>query len=118
MAVTTLTATQLVKNTMSDTLPIAGGTAIDPTKTMEVAYPQDGKLLLVINNTTATAKNVTISAGGFTIANVQGPLVQAMAQNDVRYVIVGSDRFKKQSGVLELAFEASMTGFVQAFLIP
>ena len=51
MAVTTLTAVQLAFNTPSAESKIAGGTAIDAAKTMEVLFPKDGKLLLVINNT-------------------------------------------------------------------
>lgn len=118
MAVTTLTATTLVKDTMSADLAITSGTAIDASKTMEVAYPQEGKLLLVLNNTFAGAKVFTVDAGDFNIASQKGALAMSLAQDDVRFLVVSSDRFKKQTGVLSLSFEASTTGYVMAFLIP
>ena len=117
MAVTTLTATQLALNTVSADLPVTGMTAIDATKTMEVAYPQQGKLLLVLNNTYAGEKVFTISAGEY-LGLGQGAYAIAMAQADVRYLVVDSMRHKKMDGVLEISFAASTTGFVGAFLIP
>ena len=119
MADTVLTATQLSRNVASADLPIAGATAIDAAKTMKVAYPQEGKLLLILNNTTAGAKNFTVKAGDSAfIANGQGDLVQAMAQDDVRFLVVTSDRFKQADGALWITFEANTTGFVQAIALP
>jgi hypothetical protein len=118
MAVTTLTAVQLAKNVMSADLPIAGGEAIVAANTMEVAFPQEGKLLLVLNNTFAGAKNITVEAGDFGIRSGIGDYVMALAQNDVRFLVVESAQFKNQEGKLVLSFEAGTTGFVQAFLLP
>ena len=117
MAYTDLTATSLAFNTCSADLPVTAGTAIDATKTMRVAYPREGKLVLVINNTTAGAKDITISAGGYHSAG-QGALTQAFAQDDVRFLVVGSDRLKQQNGYVYITFAASTTGYVQAFSLP
>jgi len=119
MAITTVVPIQLVKNAMSADLPVTAGTVINAANTMEFAYPQEGKLLLILNNTTAAAKNFTISAGGSRfVASGQGPLVLALAQDDVRFVMLSSDRFLQNDGVVELSFEGSTTGFVQAFYLP
>jgi len=117
MAVTALAATQLAIDTFSADLPLASGTAIDAAKTMEVAYPQNGKLVLRVNNSTAGAKNLTVSAGAF-LAKGQGDLVQAFAQDDERFIVVSQDRFLTAAGKLSLSFETGMTGFVQAYLLP
>lgn len=119
MAITTVTPVQLVKDAMSADLPVTAGTAIDAANTMEFAYPQEGKLLLVLNNTFAGAKVFTISAGSSRfVANGQGALALSLAQADVRFVMLSSDRFLQDDGVVELSFEASTTGFVQAFYLP
>jgi hypothetical protein len=117
MAVTTLTATALVKNTVSADLPVTAFTAIDATKTMEVLYPREGKLVLILNNTFAGAKNFTIESGDYH-ASGQGDLVIAMAQDDVRFLVVDSDRFKQSDGKLNITFEADTTGFVGALSLP
>jgi len=117
MAVTTLTATDLARNTVSADLPITAGTAIDATKTMEVEYPREGKLVLILNNTFAGSKVFTISAGGYHSAG-QGDYEITMAQDDVRFLILDSDRFKQQDGVIEISFAASTTGFVMALQLP
>lgn len=117
MAITTLTATALVKNTVSGDLPIAGGTAIDADKTMQVLYPREGKLLLILNNTTAGSKDFTISAGEYLSAGI-GALTITMAQDDVRFLVIESSRFKDFDGLVSIEFADSTTGFVQAFSLP
>lgn len=117
MAKTTITAVQLAKDTMSADLPVTAGEAIDAANTIVVDYPTEGKLLLVLNNTFAGAKNFTIKAGDFFRKDL-GDLVLALAQADVRFLVVNSARFKNSDGQVEIAFEASTTGFVQAFLLP
>lgn len=119
MAKTVVIPIQLVKDQMSDDLPVTGGTVIDPANTMEIAYPQEGKLLLVLNNTFAGPKVFTVSAGSSRfVASGQGALALSLAQADVRFLVVASDRFLQDDGVLELSFEAATTGFVQAFYLP
>lgn len=117
MAITTVTPTTLVKDTFSADLPVTGMTAIDATKTFQIAYPKENKLLIVLNNTFAGAKVFTLAAGVFQAAGV-GNYAMSLAQDDVRYLVVSSDRFCDADGNLNLTFEANTTGFVGAFYIP
>jgi len=117
MAVTTLTATSLSRNTVSADLPVTAFTAIDADKTMKVAYPREGKLVLILNNTTAGSKVFTISAGEYH-ANGVGDYEITMAQDDVRFLVVDSDRFKDFDGNVAIEFEDSTTGFVGALSLP
>jgi hypothetical protein len=117
MAVTTITPVPLVSGTVSDDLLIAGGTAINASNSMIFAYPTEGDLIVQLNNTFAGAKNFTFAAG-FGIAKDLGTLVIAMAQDDVRFIVLPSDRYKNSDGNLSLTFESSTTGFVQAFYTP
>ena len=119
MANTTITPTALVYSTASADLPVTAGTAIVAANTFLVPYPVEGKLLIVINNTTAGAKNITIKAGDSEfIESVKGDYVIAFAQDDVRFLVPESSRFKNADGTVHITFESSTTGFVQAFSLP
>jgi hypothetical protein len=118
MAVTAITPAQLAYNTASADLPDAGGTAIDAADTMSFVYPKEGKLLIELNNTFAGSKDFTFTASDFGVARGQGNLVIAMAQDDVRFVVLESSRFKHADGKCHLGFAASTTGFVKAFYLP
>lgn len=117
MATVAITPTSLVTNTVSGDLPIAGGTAIVAANTNTFAYPKEGKLLIVLNNTFAGSKDFTFSAGEFDSSGV-GALTIAMAQDDVRYIVLESSRFKDKDGNVSLTYAAATTGFVQAFYLP
>lgn len=117
MAVTTVTATALAVNTPSADLPVTAGTAINASNTMQIAYPREGKLYLVLNNTYAGSKAITVTAGEY-LSNGIGALTVTMAQDDVFHLIVDSSRFKDFDGFINLSFAASMTGYVQAFSLP
>ena len=119
MAKTVVVPTAIVKDVVTASVLISGGTAINAANQMQFAYPKEGKLLLRLNNTFAGAKNFTLVAGASSfVASGQGDLVIAMAQNDDRQIIVSSDRFMNSAGQVELSFEASTTGFVLAFYLP
>jgi hypothetical protein len=117
MAVTVVTPAQLEFNTMSADLPLAAGTAIDAANTMTFLYPKEGKLLIELNNTFAGAKVFTFAAGVGTASGL-GALALELAQDDVRYVVLSSDRLKDAAGKVTLSFAASTTGFVKAFYLP
>ncbi|MBI1939172.1 MAG: hypothetical protein HYS25_13770 [Ignavibacteriales bacterium] len=117
MAQTVIAPVQLNKNTTSADLPIASGAAIVAGDDHVIAYPEEGKLIIAINNTTAGAKNLTVKAGNFLAAG-QGDLVTAMAQDDVRYLVLGSDRFKNTEGNIVIQVEAGTTGFIMALYLP
>lgn len=117
MAYTLLTATALSKNSASADLPDAGGTAIDNAKIMHVLYPREGKLLLRINNTYAGSSVYTISAGEYTAAGI-GSLALTLAQDDVKFIVVDSDRFKDFDGYLNITFDSNGAGFITALSLP
>ena len=117
MAVIAITPATLVTGTMSADLPVAAGTAITAADTNTFAYPKEGKLLLVLNNTFAGGKVFTIAAGNG-LSTGQGALALTLAQDDVRYIIVNSSRHRDSSGNVNLTYAANTTGFVQAFYLP
>jgi hypothetical protein len=118
-----ITPTALALNVASADLKIAGGTAIVHAATDTIVYPQEGKLLLILNNTFAGAKIVTIEAGNAIGAGV-GAMDVSIAQDAVEFLVVDSSRFKTfgvaatGGGVLTLNYEAGMTGFVMAVTLP
>lgn len=117
MSVTTLTAVAISKDVASADIKIAGGTAINASNSMAVEFPEEGKLLALVNNTYAGAKKVTFKAGDFISAGI-GDLEASLAQNDVQAFVLSSDRFKDYEGNLNIEFEASMTGFVKVLSLP
>jgi hypothetical protein len=117
MAVTVLTATALVANTVSASLPVTGFTAIDASKTMQVLYPREGKLVLILNNTFAGSKVFTIEAGEY-LSNGIGDYAITMGQDEVRFLVIDSTRFKDFDGLVSITFAGSTTGFVGALSLP
>jgi len=116
MATVAITPTTLVTGTASADLPIAGGTAIVAANTNTFAYPKEGKLVIQLNNTFAGAKNFTFAAGDG-ISSGQGAKTIAMAQDDVRFIVLNSSRHCTDN-LISLTYEAGTTGFVQAFYTP
>ena len=117
----TLTATTLTADTTTPTtLAIAAGTAFTDATTLDVAYPQQGKLLLIINSTYAGANTAVIAAGDY-IGSGVGTLTVVTAQNGVYYLPISSSRFKTGAagaGTVNITFGTSNTGFVRALIIP
>lgn len=101
----------------SENVAIAGGTAINASNTMLIPNVKEGKLIILVNNTYAGAKKVTVKAG-YGIESVLGDQEVSVAQNEVKALFVTSSKFKNASGKVELAFEAGMTGFVRALTLP
>jgi len=116
-ATATITATALVKNTVSTSLVANAGTAFTDASTLEVAYPREGKLLLIITSTYAGANTVVVEGGEYH-AGVLGDYQFATAQNGVYYLVVDSDRFKDFDGMLNITFGTSNTGYVKALSLP
>ena len=117
MADTTITPTELAKNVASADLPIASGTAIVAANNHLIAFEEEDKLLIVLNNTYAGAKVFTVAAGDF-VASGQGALTISLAQDDVKFLVLKSDRFKDSDGNVTITVAASTTGFIQAFKLP
>lgn len=95
-------------NGSTDTITITGGNDAD-------------KLLIIINNTTASTKIATIKAGSTNppaLRSGLGDLAITLAEKTTQVVAVESARFAKPDGTIECSFAASMTGFLSAVRIP
>jgi len=112
-----ITPTELKYDIASADLPVTALTAIVHGNTDSISYPKTGKLLIVLNNTTAAAKVITVNGGDFSAKGL-GKLDISMAQDDVKFLVVSSDRFRKSDGSISIDYEASMTGFIGAFYLP
>lgn len=112
-----ITPTTLAFDVASADLPVTALTAIVHGNTDTIAYPKTGKLLIVINNTTAGAGTVTFNAGDFTAKGL-GSLAVACVQDDVKYIVVSSDRLKQSDGTLSIDYSTNMTGYIGAFYLP
>ncbi len=117
MATTTVTPLALAKNVFSITQPITDGTAIVAGNSHKIAFAQEDKLVVRVKNTFAGAKNITVKAGDF-LANGQGDLVQAFAQDEERFLVLESVRFKDFDGNVDIQVEAATTGFIMALTLP
>jgi len=117
MATTTITPLQLANDVFSVTKPITGETAIVAGNDHAIAYPQEGKLLIRIKNTYAGAKVITVESGDF-IANGQGDLAQTFAQDEERFIVLSSDRFKDTDGNVIITVASGTTGYIGAYYMP
>lgn len=117
MAVTTVTVTALTKNTASADLSVADMTAIVAANTHAIAFGKEDKLVIVLNNSYAGEKVFTIAAGDFQGAGV-GDLEITMAQNDVKYIVVSSNRFKDSDGNVVISVASGTTGYIGALSLP
>lgn len=116
-ATATITATALTRNTPSSDLVMSGGTAFTDASTLEVAYPREGKLLIIINSTYVGANTASVTAGEFLGAGI-GAISVTTAQNGVYYIVVDSIRCKDFDGMLNITFGTNNTGFVRAISLP
>jgi len=115
---TTITPTEItLDDTTPTSIPIASQTAFTDASELEIAYPREGRLVLIINSTYAGANTAVIAAGEYTGAGT-GALTVVTAQNGVYYVTVSSDRFKDFDGNLTVTFGTSNTGFFHAISLP
>lgn len=117
MATTTITPIDLARDVASADLPVTGLTAIVAANDHKIAFGKQDKLLIVLNNTFAGAKDFTIQSGAYNEAGV-GDLVVTMAQDDVRFLVLSSARFKQSDGNVLINVAASTTGFIGAFNLP
>ncbi len=97
----------------------AAGTAADPTNGHLIAAGGlTRRLLLVVKNTAAGAKNATLKAGvnppAFR-AGVGDLVVSVPATTGVRYIVVEAARFAQANGDINLDLEAGTTGTVEAY---
>lgn len=98
------------------------GTAINVTNGAVINGAGDTKRLLVrVQNTVASAKNVTFRAGVNPPSSRKGIgdlVVQVPATTGDRLFVLESARFVQADGSIQVDFEAAMTGFVSAVRLP
>jgi hypothetical protein len=119
MAVKTVAVTALVSG---EAVALPETTALNgSTDTLTITGASDAdKLLIIINNTTAGSKKVTIKKGENppAVRKGLGDLVVTLAEKTQQIVCVESARFAKADGTIEVSCEASTTGFLSAVRIP
>jgi hypothetical protein len=116
-ATATVTATALTLNTATADIVMSGGTAFTDASTLEIAYPREGKLLIMINSTYAGANTAIVEAGEF-LSNGQSTITVTTAENGVYAIVIESSRCKDFDGMVNLTFGTSNTGFVRALSLP
>jgi hypothetical protein len=96
------------------------GTALDATNHHTVAAPLEDELVLLrVTNSYAGSKAITVKAGVGPLAG-QGDYTPAgLAQNAVGwYGPFTSAKFGQADGSINVDCAASMTGYIQAFIVP
>ncbi len=85
---------------------------------VQVRFPRDGKLLIIVTNTAGSSKTVTLKAGDG-IARNQGNLTRELEGYTGTWVIrpEPSSRFKDRDGFLQLQLESGTTGTIAALQI-
>lgn len=124
MAVTEITPTSLSLDT-AQAITQGTGTAINDSNTMEIQYPKQGKLLILIDSDHADTA-ATFSAGDAGVAVGLGDLEVAVGDTAMKAVIVSSDRLLQDvglgtntlPGVLEISWATNSAGYVQAYYLP
>ena len=116
MATVAITPTQLSVDDGS-AITQGAGTAIVAANTNTIAYPRDGKLLLVIDSDHAdTAATV---AAGFGVAAGQGSVEYAVADTVSELIVVGpSSKLKNTSGNVSITWATNSAGYIRAFYLP
>ena len=123
MAVKTVAVTALVSGEGATLLESTGTTAINgSTDTINITGGAGAsRLLLVLNNTTAATKKITIKKGTTNPPAMRkdlGDLVLSLLEKTTQVIVVESARFANPDGTISLSFEGSTTGFVSALRLP
>lgn len=124
MAVTEITPTSLVPGT-EQVISQGAGTAINASNTIEIVYPKEGKLLLIVDSDHADTAAV-ISAGDSGVAAGLGALTWAVADTTQEMLVVNSDRHliatgsgaSTLKGIIEISWAANSAGYIRAFYLP
>lgn len=84
------------------------------------AAAKSRNLVLVVKNTYAGSKALTVKAGVKPVAGRSdlGDLTITLAQNAVQYVVLESARFRQKDGTINIDVAASMTGTIEAYSMP
>jgi hypothetical protein len=126
MARTAITVTTLTPNTPA---ALPAGTNIDATNNHSITLARPatpGKLILVVKNTTASTKTVTVKAGANPPATSSGAGdMTALSLTDgsttPQYGIIGpfaASRYLQADGTINVDVASGMTGTIAAIYIP
>ena len=123
MAITELTPTTFAKET--DVVATgAGGLAITAADTIEIKYPKEGKLLLMILSSHANCA-AYIKKGDSGVAKDLGAYTWAVGNAVYEMLIVDGDRHLLATGAganafkgcIEISWHADSTGFIRAWYL-
>lgn len=121
MARTAITPTRLVAN---DSINNPAGTTIDSTLVTNgvvVNSPSFRGLLVRVNNTAGSNKNVIVRGGDSPIASLggYGDLTKAVAATSGSQLLyLESGRFAQSDGALNIDFESGFTGTILVLALP
>ena len=124
MAYTEITPTSVSLDT-AFTVGGTSGTAINASNTMEIPYPKQGRLLIII----LSSNNATqpIFAAGYGVASGLGALEpDAITSGVLNGFVLSSDRLVNKvgsgtntlKGILSVTWEASSAGYLAAYYLP
>ena len=116
MATVAITPTQLSADT-GVVITQGAGTAIVAANTNTIAYPEEGKLLLVVDSDHADTA-LTVGAG-FGVNSGQGSVEYAVGNTIEHLIVVGnSAQLKDADGNISITYATNSAGFVRAFYLP
>lgn len=116
MATVAITPVQLSADT-GVVITQGAGTAIVEANTNTIAYPKEGKLLLLVDSDHAdTALTV---AAGFGVNAGQGTVSYAVGNTIQHLIVVGnSAQLKNADGLISITYATNSAGYVRAFYLP
>ena len=117
MATVRLTPTQIAKN-VEQVITQGAGTAIVQADTNLIAYPKNGKLLLIVDSDHADTAMV-IGASTWATEKGFGALTWAIGDTVAEMLVVGdSARFVNADGDLSITWATNSAGYVRCFYLP
>ena len=117
MAITVITPTLMVKDE-PDEISAGVGTAINTSNTMTIIYPENGKLMIVIDSNHADTGCI-IGASDYFTGKGQGSTTILVPDTEAHIFIVGdSARYKTKAGLISISWVANSAGFLHAFYLP
>jgi hypothetical protein len=122
MAITEITPTAVSLDTLF-TIGGTTGTAINAANTMEIPYPKQGKLLVVIlSSNAATAPTFTkgygVAGKALTMTAVGSGVLNGYIFSSDRVVVKTGDGSSAFKGCLQITWAGSSAGYLAAYYLP
>ena len=127
MPLTTVTALALAKNADGLEISQGAGEAIDTADEMQVLFPKEGKLAIIIDSDNSLTQPIFRAGGGsvegggtkgFLAKGIGSFTPTAIATGTMQIFIISSDRFKSMDGFIYVGWVASSAGFVRFITLP